>query len=247
MLILTRLWAKTPCPHQVRAPVDAGEFGAVPSVASFEVVDPSFGSGSPFDFVAEGSSVFELAAGRAGFACARDRHTAHAEGMKVVFDRCVAVATVGGYRPWWAPDAAGDPFDRRRQLRCVCGVSDLDAVVEDDAVGVVDDLGFVAELHRLAQPSFTDRASIGIVQADHPDGRIRHHPSQSATGLRHHPLGAPHDDVEVVDRLPSRPLRDPLAVRSPRRALRITAIASRIVCSAISASSPVIRCTAAWA
>ena len=46
--------------------VDAGEFGAVPAVASFEVVDPAFGSGAPFDLVAEGSPVFELAAGGAG-------------------------------------------------------------------------------------------------------------------------------------------------------------------------------------
>jgi hypothetical protein len=30
--------------------VDAGEFGAVPAVASFEMVDPPFGFGSPFDF-----------------------------------------------------------------------------------------------------------------------------------------------------------------------------------------------------
>lgn len=46
---------------------DGGEFGAVPAVAAFDVVDPAFGSGSPFDLVAEGSSVFELAARGAGF------------------------------------------------------------------------------------------------------------------------------------------------------------------------------------
>ena len=40
--------------------VDAGEFGAVPSVAAFDVVDSAFGSGPPFDLLAEGSSVFEL-------------------------------------------------------------------------------------------------------------------------------------------------------------------------------------------
>jgi hypothetical protein len=40
---------------------DAGEFGAVPSVAAFHVVDPAFGSGSPFDLVAEGSSVLKCA------------------------------------------------------------------------------------------------------------------------------------------------------------------------------------------
>jgi hypothetical protein len=37
-------------------------------------------------------------------------------------------------------------------LRCVGRVSDLNAVVEDDPVDVVDDPGFVAELHRLGQP-----------------------------------------------------------------------------------------------
>src|SRR3979490_485061 len=52
--------------------VDAGEFGAVPAVASFDVVDPSFGSGPPFDFLAEGSPVFEFAAGRDGFGCSAD-------------------------------------------------------------------------------------------------------------------------------------------------------------------------------
>jgi hypothetical protein len=44
----------------------------------------------------------------------------------------------------------GDPFDRRCQLRCIMGVSDLDAVVEDDSVDVVNDMGFVPELDRLA-------------------------------------------------------------------------------------------------
>ena len=66
--------------------VDTGEVGTVPAVASFEVVDPSFGSCSPFDLVAEGSSVLELAARGAGFALARDGHAAHAELVQVVFN-----------------------------------------------------------------------------------------------------------------------------------------------------------------
>src|SRR3954453_16239689 len=65
--------------------VDAGEFGAVPSVASFDVVDASFGSGPPFDFVAERSAVFELAARRGGFAFTGDRHAAHAEFGQIAF------------------------------------------------------------------------------------------------------------------------------------------------------------------
>ena len=96
---------------------DAGEFGAVPAVASFDVVDPSFGSGAPFDLVAEGSAVFELAARGAGFAFARDRHAAHAEFVQVAFHRGFAVAAVGGDRARCASGASGDPFDRRGQLR----------------------------------------------------------------------------------------------------------------------------------
>ena len=38
--------------------VDAGEFGAVPAVASFDVVDSSLGSGPPFHLLTKGSAVF---------------------------------------------------------------------------------------------------------------------------------------------------------------------------------------------
>jgi hypothetical protein len=61
--------------------VDAGEFGAVPAVAAFDVVDSAFGSGAPFDLLAEGSSVFELPARGAGFTRAWDRHVAHSQLM----------------------------------------------------------------------------------------------------------------------------------------------------------------------
>lgn len=115
---------------------DAGEFGAVPAVAALEVVDASFGSGSPFDLVAECPSVFECAAGGAGFALAWDGHVAHPELVEIIFDRCVSAAPISGHCPWWASGAAADPFDGGCQLRCICGVSELDAVVQDDTVGV---------------------------------------------------------------------------------------------------------------
>src|SRR5258708_39792425 len=71
--------------------VDAGEFGAVPAVAAFEVVDPSFGSGAPFDLVAEGAAVFDLAARGSWFARTGDRHTAHAEVMEGAVHRWLAI------------------------------------------------------------------------------------------------------------------------------------------------------------
>ena len=121
--------------------------------------------------------MFEFAAGNTGSARARDRHAAHAELVQVAFHRCLTVAAVGGDRAWWTSGAAGDPFDRRRQLWCVRRISDLNVVVEDDPVGVVGELGFIAELHRLAKSTFADRARVGIVQADQPARRLGHHPA----------------------------------------------------------------------
>jgi hypothetical protein len=227
--------------------VDAGEFGAAPAVASFDVVDPSFGSGPPFHLVAEGSSVFELSARGTGFTRSWDRDATHSELVQVVFDRRLAVTAVGGDRAWRVPGAGSDPFDRRGQLRGVGRVPHLNGVVEDDPVGVVDDLGFEAKLDRLAQTSFADRAGIDIVQADQPTGRFRHHSGQAATGLRDNAFGASHNSVQVVDRPAQPAFALPVAPRNARLALRITAAASRMAASAIPANSPVIRRTAAWA
>jgi hypothetical protein len=107
---------------------------------------------------------------------------------------------VGSNGAWRASGAGGDPFDRRDQLRGIGRIADLDVVIEDDPVGVVHDLGRVAELHRLAQTSLAHRTSIDIMQADQPVARRGHHAGQPATGLRHHALGASHEGVEIVDR-----------------------------------------------
>jgi hypothetical protein len=63
-------------------------------------------------------------------------------------------------------------LDRRGQLRGICGVPDLDVVVEDDPVGVVDDLGLKLDSTRLAQTFFADRAAIDIAQAERSSLRI---------------------------------------------------------------------------
>lgn len=57
---------------------DPGEFGAVPAIASFQVIDPSFGADAPIDLVTKGAPVFELATCDAAFAGAWSRHAAHA-------------------------------------------------------------------------------------------------------------------------------------------------------------------------
>jgi len=59
----------------------------------------------------------------------------------------------------------------------------LHIVVEDDAVLVVDQLGFVAELHRFAQAPFRDRAGVRVVQTDPPGRAIRCLSGQPVPGL----------------------------------------------------------------
>ena len=129
----------------------------------------------------------------------------------------------------------------------VGGVADLDVVIEDHPVGVVDDLGFVAELDGLAQTSLADRTGIDVVQAHHPGRRLGHHPGQAATGLGHNAFGGSHDGLRRLIARAAGPCGARSHARSARRALRITAVASRMAASAIPASSPVIRRTAAWA
>src|SRR5262250_2822659 len=63
-------------------PVDAGEFGAVPSVASFEVVDSPFAPCPPFDLGAKRLSVFELPSGGAGLAGPGNSDVANAQAVQ---------------------------------------------------------------------------------------------------------------------------------------------------------------------
>ena len=98
------------------------------------------------------------------------------------FDRSLAVAAIGGHRPWCPAGAVGDPLDRRRELRGVGRVADLDVVIEDDTVVVVDELRLVAELDRLAEAALADRAGVGVVQADQPGGRCRASPRPAGYG-----------------------------------------------------------------
>jgi hypothetical protein len=43
-------------------------------------------------------------------------------------------------------------------------VAHLNVVVDHDAVFVVDNLGFVAELNRLAEAAFSNGTSVGVVE-----------------------------------------------------------------------------------
>jgi len=150
--------------------VDAG---AIPAVSAFEVADPAFASGSPFDVAAERFSMLVGPPGLRGFAFAWNHDIVDAEVGELLVNLGLAVAAVGGDGARRAPGALLDSLHSRGQLRCVGGVALLDAVVEHDPVVIVDDLGFVAEFDRPAQPALGDRAGIGVVQADPPRRPIR--------------------------------------------------------------------------
>jgi hypothetical protein len=83
-----------------------------------------------------------------------------------IVDAVLAVAAVGGDRAGRVAGAVDDSLDCWGQPWRIGWVAGLDGVVEHDAVVVVDDLGLVAELDRLAQPALGDRPGIRVVQAD---------------------------------------------------------------------------------
>jgi hypothetical protein len=120
-------------------------------------------------------------------------------------------------------------------------------VVDDDAVVVVDQLGLVAELDRLAERPrtigrasrscrlTTRRAASGIT----PASRDRAWPATTAVTCR--------VAASSVTARRSCPARRPAAVRRPRRALRSTARASRALASASPARAAVASATTRWA
>jgi len=95
---------------------------------------------------------------------------ANAESLEGVVDGLFAVAAVGGHGARFASGPFDHPLDGRFEPGGVGGVAGLHVVVEDDAVVVVADLGFGAELDRLADSALPDRSCVWVVQAD-PAGR----------------------------------------------------------------------------
>jgi hypothetical protein len=67
-----------------------------------------------------------------------------------------------------------DPPDGGGQQRGVGWVADHDLMFEHDPVGVVEDLGLVAELDRGADAALAERPDVRVVQADQPAGPVRH-------------------------------------------------------------------------
>ena len=136
-------------------------------------------------------------------------------------------------------EEGGDPLDGRAQQVGVGGVADVHGVIDDQAVGVVDDLGLVAELDRLAETSLADRSGVGFVQRHEPGRPGGLLAVDSAAGLVDDPLGALDQHSKVLEdgdaRVAGGPCSDKAFVAS------VTAAAAR------SASCPVITNTSALA
>ena len=162
---------------------------AVPSIAAFQAADPAFASGSPFQVPPECLPVFLCLPGFGGSAFAGDDDVADAEVVQGVVDTGFAVAAVRGHGARFAAGAPGHPLDRRLHPWSVSGVAGLHVVVEDDTVVVVNNLGFVAELDRLAEPALRDRPGVGVVQADPPGRPVRGDPGQPLPSLGRDPSG----------------------------------------------------------
>ena len=92
-----------------------------------------------------------------------NRHGPDGQVLQVTLDGWLALAAVGGDSAGHAAGAAGDPRDGRHQLRAIGGGAVFHAVIQDDAVVVVGDLGFVSNstgrpMHPLRIGRASDRA-----------------------------------------------------------------------------------------
>ena len=115
---------------------------------------------------------------------------------------------------------AGRAFEALGSEARVGRVAELDLVVEHDPVGVVGDLGLVAELDRLAEPALEDRAGIGVVQADQPGRASGVAAGQAGAGWADHLAGAPDGGLQVVHQPGQLPAGLVAGAASARRALR---------------------------
>ena len=166
----------------------------------------------------ESAPVLDLPPAAEGPALAGDHHRGDARVTQLFARSWLRCGRRRGDRAHHPTEQGVDAGDRRGQQRRVGRVALVHAVIEHDPPGVVDHLGLVAELHRLPGTAFRDRAGVGVVQADQPARRGRHHPpnrlrvwattcrvrprmiSSSATAATSRPEACPLDGPGTVGR-----------------------------------------------
>src|SRR6201997_290348 len=218
------------CKDAVSSP-DPGAFGgvdagAVPAVAAFEIADPALTSSSPFDGAAERFSMLFGPPGLRRFAFTRNHYVGDTNVGELLINAGFTVAAVGGDRAWRASGPFLHSLHRGSQLRRVSRIALLDTVIEHDSVVVVDDLGLVPELDRLAESPLGDRAGIGVVQADPPGRSARGDPGDPLAALGRDLAGRGEQVGQVVDRAGQPP------APAPRRRIVDAALAQRSRCGA---------------
>ncbi len=220
--ILTRLWARTACPAQIRAPsVPSIRVRSQPYPRLRLLIRPSL----PVRHFTDLRN-----AGRCSMAC-RALPGLPLRGITTVRTPrsynawstfASGVAAVCGDGAGLAAGASDDALHRWRQLRGVGRVALFQGVVQHDTVVVVDDLGLVAELNRFAQAALGDRAGVTVVQADPPGRPGRGHPAQPLPGWAATRRVTSSSSVRSLTARRSRPRRRPRRRRRhrPRPALR---------------------------
>src|SRR3984893_6305042 len=156
---------------------------AGPFPVTFEGRDTAFGSGAPFDQLAEPAAPLNFLAVGAGLASAGDGHLPDTEGFDVGIDFGFPVAPVGGDCVRGSPETFDDPLEGGLEHGGVGRGALYYDVVDHDTVGVVYDLCFVPELHGDTEASFPYRACIGVVQRDNAGGAVGGLAGQTLPGL----------------------------------------------------------------
>src|SRR5215218_7173521 len=142
LLIFTRLWAKTPWPHQVRVPVSPSRRVRLsPKSRLTQLIRPSH----PVRHrtILRNARLFSTWR-RAAVGLPLVGSTMWRTGdAQIILDARFAVAAIGRHRPRRASGRLLDPLDRRRQHRRVGRVTRFDVAIDDDTVLVVDELRLV--------------------------------------------------------------------------------------------------------
>lgn len=92
------------------------------------------------------------------------------------------------------------PLHCRNQLWLISRVARQQAVIEYDAVVVVDQLRLVPEFDRFAEPALVDRSSVAVMQAHHPARSVRGDSRDAPPGLRCDASGHVEQPSQLVHR-----------------------------------------------
>ena len=138
--------------------------GAPPAPVAFQGGDTAFGSGAPFDQLAEPAAALARWGGRRWVGPAGDGHVLDAQGFRSASTLASAVAAVGGDLRGCPPEAV--------LTRAMAGASSgasgglptctLWSTMTPSALSTT--WALIAELDRLADPALRDRPGVGVVQ-----------------------------------------------------------------------------------